>query len=304
MNTVCFSIPASPTEGFFGQIVLFSKAVSRQRWERWTPRVRAIFGEKPDPDILAKWLPNLHDVDLLFLDPKYQAEEGYFAQGDERFFSVPPNTDVLVLADADTLLLGSIEDMLDEVLEMRGVAGVVAHWSYPTNGRHALQDDWQALANEFTGHQLAFQYRYTMAGEALEDRAPFYVNFGFVSIATSVLPELRDYYLPLRRALMESLDNNYFSAQVGFALTVDALKIPHKTLPFRYNYPNDPAVDALHQEELREVRVMHYLRTSHFDRNEIASDKAKYMSFLNADLKGSNALFRDRVSDILGPDGP
>jgi len=304
MHSVCFSIPASPTEGFFGQIVLFSKSVSQQNWERWTPRIRAIFGEKPDPDTLAKWLPKLGNVDLLFLDAKHQAEEGYFAQGDERLFSVPSNTDVLVLVDADTVILGSIETMLDEVLEAKAVAGVIAHWSFPTEGRHGLQEDWQILAHKFTGSELTFPYRYTMAGDTIEDCAPFYVNFGFVAIATSVLPELRDCYLPLRRELMVTLDNKYFSGQVGFALAVGTLNLPHITLPFRYNYPNDPAVDAIHQIELSEVRVMHYLRKSHFDRSKIASEQAAYQSMIEADLKGSNAVFRDHLIAILGPDGP
>lgn len=304
MKTVCFSIPASPTDGFFGQIALFSKALKVQTWERWTPRVRAIFGEKPDPELLSKWLPKLQDVDLLFLDPKHQANEGYFAQGDERFFSVPSNTDVLVLADADTIILGPIETMLDDVLEKTAVAGVIAHWSFPTEGRHALEKDWQNLACELTGSKLSFPYRYSMAGDKLEDCAPFYVNFGFVAIAAAVLPKLRDCYLPLRQALVKRLDNKYFSAQVGFALAVCSLNLPHISLPFRYNYPNDPAVDALHQTELSEVRVMHYLRTSHFDRSTIASDQAAYQSMMEADLKGSNAVFRDHLISILGPEGP
>ena len=72
----------------------------------------------------------------------------------------------------------------------------------------------------------------------------------------------------------------------------------------RYNFPNDPVAETMYPGELQELAIVHYLRTTHFDRHEIFATPDAYSAFLQQPLSGASQVFRDAVSLRLGQQYP
>ncbi len=257
-------------------------------------------------DAFRRWHAALSDVELLFLKQRDFEQHGYFAQGDTRLWSAPVDTDVVVLVDADTMPIGPLEEILDRVFEERAVAGTVAHFSFPTGTGPASMGDWMSLAAGLIERPLKFDHTYTLASPDEPERAkgPFYVNFGVVFIAGSILPLFRARYRALRQSAAERMHDPYFSAQVALTLAVTDLDLNAIPLPLTYNFPNDPSADARYPDALADIRILHYLRPDVVDRNRIFTGADAYSEFLGQDLSGSNLMLQRFVRDNFGSEFP
>jgi len=91
-----------------------------------------------------------------------------------------------------------------------------------------------------------------------------------------------------------------FSGQVALTLAIADTGVRTGALPMRYNFPNDGSPEQLYPEELKQVAIVHYLRTTLFDRHEIFASPDAYASFLRLELSGANQVFRDAVEATLG----
>jgi hypothetical protein len=98
--------------------------------------------------------------------------------------------------------------------------------------------------------------------------------------------------------------NPDFSGQAALTLAIAAAGVPTWALPLRFNFPNDARAEQMYPEELADIAIYHYLRTSVFDRHVIFTNAERYAAFLGLPLTGVNGLFQDAVRRILGPDYP
>ncbi|MCV0396070.1 MAG: hypothetical protein K5872_18025 [Rhizobiaceae bacterium] len=309
MNTVYFMIPASPNDGFLSQIAAFRRSVDSALWRRWRPRVTAFFAEEFDPAVLARWYPHLQDMDLVFRDRRLFTEHRYFAQGDSRMSMVPADADALVLVDADTFVAGDLEDMLDEVYAKDALAGVQAHYPFPRKDRSASADPWaevEGLVSEplRRDHRYLFPPRPSDPDDPEAWKCPFYINFGVLAGSALAIRRIFPLYRRYRQLVSERLDGSFFAAQIGFALAVAESGARTISLPIAYNYPNDPVADATYPDQMRDIRILHYLRKTTFDRQKVFANAETYRGFMEMELSGSNALFRDMVAERLGRDYP
>jgi len=307
MRQVTFLIPGSPNEAFFSQVSAFSKAVKLVNWERWRPTVRAIFGGYFDIAAFSRWQPFLSDVECMFLSPDRTKRDGYFAQGDTRFLAAPHDADVVVLSDADTLIVSNIEDALDQVAKQNAIAGCIAHFGFPVEQGHSQKSDWDRIAQQTGLEPLRFEHSYSLADRASPPEAllcPFYINFGVVFVSQDALRRIKYPYLDLRRDLAGNLYNKYFSGQVALALCASELRIQTIELPLRFNFPNDTLAETLHPNELNHVRIIHYLRTTYFDRQKIFISRSEYSNFLSKRLTGSNKILQTYIREAFGPQYP
>jgi hypothetical protein len=72
------------------------------------------------------------------------------------------------------------------------------------------------------------------------------------------------------------------------------------TLEPRYNFANDPLFDAAYPEDLRDVRILHYLRTNIVSRErDFASSAALDALIARRDLRGSNEVLRTTVAKLV-----
>lgn len=211
------------------------------------------------------------------------------------------SADVVILADADVLITGSIERLLEDVVKHQVVAGVIAHAAPPGEGW-----SWDTVFAAAGLPKPRHLHQYTgwpfMAGPDAQRFCPTYFNFGAVVVAAPLLDQLcRGFEAGLAIATRSGF--RYFAAQVGLALGLAQESLPAVALPLRYNFPNDPRFERAYGAELTEARIIHYLRTAVIDRSHIWSTAAETSAFLERrDLEGANETVR-RTAERLAHEG-
>src|SRR5262245_38347587 len=148
MRKVSILIPASPVRAFFSQVAAFQVALRRIIWRQWEPSLMVCMGGELDADALRDWRPYLRDVSTLFVPDSFSENDPFFyAQIDGLFRWAPNDVDVLVRMDADTLPVGGFEDVLDHVVETASIAGVMAHFAFPTADGMTSREAWLRAAD-------------------------------------------------------------------------------------------------------------------------------------------------------------
>lgn len=313
-----FLIPGSPTDAFCSQIAFFRMSLDALGEQGLRARVVAVFGADVVGALPARWAVHFERIEVAWADPEEYRKLSYHATVLRRYQLLDPEADLCCLCDADTVLLRPIPlAFLEEIEQRPTLNGVVAHLPFPidrdsrgADGQPGLFPGmapglaWERLAAIFLGHPISRPLHYTLRGRGEDDRAPFYINYGFLAGTPRLLGRLHPRLLELHQPIAEIL-GNVFCGQVAVALAVEqAEKLPWRALPMRYNFPNDRDADRLYPEELEQVIVMHYLRTDHFDRHRIFSERAAFHEFLALDLVGSDRVFQDHVRRVTGGDFP
>jgi len=310
VRRVAFLIAASPTDAFYSQIAALSAGLRRLAWSRWRPTVHVFVGGDRRSDPISWWRPHLKDVDIVWTSEARFASEGDWAQSDDAIRLAPRDADVLVALDADTFPITGFESMLDRVHETAAVAGVIAH--YPTlldpgpqtgKSRESLREAWTRLARGLTDVPLDFAYALTLGApeQPPEHRlTPFYLNFGVVAFPRAAFDLVAPRYLAFRPQVMARMRDGDFSGQVALSLAIADSRVRTWALPMRYNFPNDPVAETMYPAELDEITIVHYLRTSEFDRHRLFTTPDAYAAFLELPLSGANRRFREAIVQTLG----
>jgi hypothetical protein len=308
MRQVAVLVAASPTRAFYSQVAALRLALHRLRWSRWQPSVHLYVGGSYDPAALEDWLPHLGGVQIHWTPAARFALDGDWAQSDDVFMSAPPDADVLLAMDADTLPVDVLEPVLDDVWESGAVAGVIAHYPpFPQavgpGGDASLREAWRHLAKGLLDTPLDFSYCHTLIGSEVQHEqrvAPFYLNFGVVFFPRDAFHSIAPQYLAIRPQLMQRMSSPDFSGQAALTLAIASEKANTVALPMRYNFPNDPIAEQMYPAELDRAVVFHYLRTDTFDRHQIFVTTEQYERFLALHLQGVNRRFQEAVRTIIG----
>lgn len=308
MRNVAILIPASPTTAFFSQIAALNLALERIQWKNWKPSLLVCFGGDADSALLTRWRPFLQDVTFVFAPPSQStAIPCFYAQIDGLLRWAPGDADLFVRMDADTLPVGSFEDVLDYVYRHALIAGVIAHFKFPTAPGRTAAETWLDVAANLITAPLDFSYAYSLTNcDVVEnDRiCPFYVNDGAVFISSQIFKNFARLFLDLRPRLMHRLADPYYAGQIAVSLAVTELRARALALPMRYNFPNDDIAVKRFPEELEEVKIFHYLRTHAFNRGNIFASAADYAEFTSQPLEGVQEIFRRHVVRVFGESYP
>lgn len=295
-----FLIPASPHDGFYSQIAFFRLALDQLGGIYKEARLVAVFGDDRPRPLPARWAPFFDRIDVEWADPKEFKRRGYFAQGLRRFEVFRPDADLVILCDADTVLMRGLGWLIAEMVLRPALAGVIAHFHFPwENGTGNAASDWQCLAGIVLGREIALPYFYSLTEAGEQQRCPFCINYGFFAGPASMLRTFYRCYLDMLPAVHAVL-KNYFAGQVALALAAEDLGLPMLALPMRYNFPNDPLADDRYHLEKHIIILFHYLRTAKFDRQIIFTNPKDFDLFLSRRLTGSNHIFQEFVESLTG----
>jgi hypothetical protein len=88
---------------------------------------------------------------------------------------------------------------------------------------------------------------------------------------------------------VDSVLDSHYRCQLAVALAVQRLGLGHRALGLRYNCVNDDAIVSLHEAELRDVRLFHYLRQGQVEKTrDFASPEHVGALLERRDLGGAN----------------
>ncbi len=293
---------ASPTDGFFSQVGMFRLSLNSLGEMYKKADIVLSLGDKKIIAVPDRWVNYLSEgIKIHWADPLQFQKIGQLAQGNNKWKYDYGAYDLIILCDADIILIKPLDELLLLAREKNAVTGVIAHYPFPHHEDEKPDALWHFFANKFTGKDIQLNYRYTLLKTNDQDentKCPFYLNFGFVAMTPEVFNTIRETYLDIRSDIVPLLKTPVFSGQIALTLAIHKHNIPTQSAEMKYNFPNDPIAEELYPDQLKEISIIHYLRTQKFDRQKIFATEKAFNKFLLLELEGSNKIFQEYIRSI------
>ncbi len=278
-------IPISPTPAFFNRVRLIAASL-----RQWYPDTVVMVSCYPPRGSLpfdgCHFTNGPHDIDF---DRWAGTRSPYLATVMDTW-KPPFHGDYILHLDADVIPIRPFPEWFDE----RGLCGVQAHVPSLSNA------EWRGLFRLYGVIQPRLDHEYTGGGIMCQPRrGPLYYNSGVVFGRRELFELIAEPTWEAISFLASTFPDSYWFDQQALALGIAASGVPAKTFPLRYNFPNRPAFDRAHPEELADVRFLHAMQTNIVDRDrDFESEEALASMCARTDLEGSNEVLRLRVSEI------
>jgi hypothetical protein len=297
-------IAISPTPQFFRQVEFL--------WRSYAMRCRGAnvqfvvsVGDDCEPFDLTEMNPwSRGHVRWRWADREEFRRISYSAQSLDRL-RYPTDADIVLLSDADTLLVRPIDDILIALTAQPAIAGVLA-WVPPFIGAGPLipGSSWQAVFASAGRKLPRDRYQHpgwgSMFAQPEHRFCPIYYNFGIVFVPGGVVQQLGlEYERQLPIALNAPIHPVYY-AQVALTFAIYELDLPRLALEPRFNFPNLEACDRGYPVDLADVRIIHYLSEGVIGtRGGTWGSDDNFRRFLGRqDLTGSNEILRRSAGEI------
>lgn len=263
-------IPISPTPPFLTKIHYLAASIRRFGGALADCPIIVTVGadERIDLARAHPWSRRL-GVEWRWLDDSLWRRHGIFATALQRFCYDIQGPNALLL-DCDTLVIRPIDDLLDTVERSSVIAGLIAHIS-PFAGCEGEQVLWERIFDaaglgmpsldcEHSGWQ-------TMEFDAARRYCPPYFNLGVLLAPRDVLGALaQSIYSEMET--VEQVHLTPFRCQIALTMAILRSGVRWHQLPLRFNFPNNPQFLPIHQAELDDARIIHYLKDEELNRAE------------------------------------
>jgi len=289
-------IPISPNQHFFTMLHYFAASLWVNGGRLADSRIVVTAGEDCEPYDLYRDNPwsRLYNLEWRWVDRELFRRQSYFATGNMRFrhdYQAP----AVMIADADIFVAADFADAVRDCLRHQAFEGVIAHAPPFIAKQHGpVKEMWTRVFRSAGMSDPQFTYEHTGFGFMItreEDRyCPPYFNFGMLLGPASMMRQIGERF-DADMAAVERVHDTEFKCQIALSLSLLQLGVKIKPLPLRYNLPNDDRFLKLHAAELRDVRIVHYLRKhiGPFDKRRDFADYAAVGRFLQReDLDGIN----------------
>lgn len=291
-------VPISPTATFLNMAHYLVRSLRKNGGRyRDAPIVLTAGAERPDSG-LAERHPWLRDngVELRWVDEERFARYSWWATGCERFRH-ETNADVVLELDADTLIAGPLDELVEQAHDAQAVCGVIAHLPPLPS-----LDDWRRLYRAVGLGEVETPCEHTGWGYMFDDEAlrfcPPYFNLGVLAMPAAAARRIGEAIYDLMAAV-DAVHETPYRAQLAVSLAVTRFGLPWCALPFRWNFVNDPLLEALHAAELPELRIIHLLRRHQIHKDEVyASPEGVEAMLRRTDLRVVNQLAQRLLAEL------
>jgi hypothetical protein len=291
-------VPVSPTRTFLNMAHYLTRSL-RVRGGRYrdAPVILTVGADKRDPDLAGDhpWM-SANGVEVRWIDGELFASESWYATACERF-RYDFASDVVLALDADTLIAGPLDELVEEAYRTGAVCGVVAH--VPPFPR---REQWQQVYGACSLGELETPCRHTGWGYMFQDESlrdcPPYFNLGVLAAPAAAMRRIGGAIYDLMAAV-DAVHVTPYRVQVAVSLAVTRFALPFRALPFRWNFVNDPLLEALHAGELGHVRIIHLLRKHQIHKDELYASLDNVEAMLGrSDLRVINELAQRLLGEI------
>jgi hypothetical protein len=291
-------VPISPTRTFLNMAHYLARSLRvRGGLYRDAPIVLTVGAETRDPDLVGRnpWMA-ANGVEVRWVEEDLFARESWYGTACERF-RYEYASDVVLILDADTLIAGPLDELVEEAYRTGAVCGVVAHM--PPLPRREL---WQEIYDACGLGELKTPCRHTGWGYMFQDESlrdcPPYFNLGVLAAPAAVMRTVGSSIYELMAAV-DTVHPTPYRVQIAVSLAVIRYGLPFRDLPFRWNFVNDPRLEALHAGELADVRILHLLRKHQIQKNELYASLDNVEAMLaRTDLRVINALAQRLLGEL------
>ncbi len=291
-------VPVSPTGTFLNMTHYLTRSL-RVRGGRYrdAPIVLTVGASTRDPDLARNhpWMAD-NGVEVRWIDEALFARESWFATAAERF-RYEFTSDVVLALDADTLIAGPLDELVEMAHRNRAVCGVVAH--LPPLPR---REQWQEIYHACGLGDVTTPCQHTGWGYMFSDESqrycPPYFNLGVLAAPASAMRSIGSGIYDLMAAV-DAVHRTNYRVQIAVSLAVARFALPFRTLSLRWNFANDPLLEALHGDELHDVRIIHLLRKHQIHKDELYASQDNVEAMLaRTDLRVINALAQRLLGEL------
>jgi len=280
-------IPISPKPAWLNRVRLI--AASLREWYPDTLLTVSSYPRVPDDEELFHDRTVWRSPKPVEFDVWAGTRSEYLATMMDRY-RPPFYGDFVLMLDADVIPIRPFPEFFAE----KGLCGVQAHVS------PCSKPDWCLLFQRFGLAAPDMRHVYTGHGiMTMHEQGPLYYNSGVVFGRRELFEQLAGEYANAIDFLRLNVADSYWFDQQGLALAIAAANLPARTFPLRFNFPNRPAFDRAHPEELADMRFCHAMQTDVVDRDaDFESEEALDRLCARTDLDGSNEVLRRRVVEL------
>lgn len=278
MPSLQIHVPISPTPSFFTMVHMLAESVRSFAGKFADARIVVSVGDDSEPFDIERERPELeqYGIEWRWVSRDQFRRHSYFATGLDRW-AEPFESDFVLMADADILVLGPLDDLITALPTARSVAGVIATKPpFTARGKGDDETRWPELYRAAGLTPPSFEFpipghgtHYPLSGIA---KSPAYYNFGFVIGRNEAMSAIRESFHSdylIAHEFMQSV----LAAQAGLGLSITRHWLDAVALPLRYNFWSQDKYLKNFPEEAEDVRVLHYLNgpfRKHGDNDSIA----------------------------------
>jgi hypothetical protein len=305
MVSVEIHIPISPRPSFFTMVHFLAASLRRRGGAFRDAKIVVSVGEDCEPFDLRHGHPELskYDISWRWADRTAFRELSYFATGLRRWNGF--ESDYVIMADADTLVLGDISEALRWLNGPRSICGVIATFP-PFMARGDGNTDavrWLDLFERaalspppFDSVHPGFGHFYD-ASQGIRNAPPYY-NYGFVVGAREAMDSIAGTVEEDYRTAAAYMKSD-LAAQAGLALSIVRHQVAYASLPVRFNMWSWPAYLHAFPEDFSDLRLLHYLHPEVFSKSRDIENVAVLRNWL-ADNRGSSETMTRFIADGFG----
>jgi hypothetical protein len=290
-------VPISPTPLFLNRIHYLAASLKEYGGALRDSTIVVTVGADEEPRELERELPwsRKYPIEWRWMDRELFREYSYFGTRLRRF-TYDYEAEAVLMLDADVLVVGGFAEIVNEVVRRNVLCGTPAHGS-PVRGHFT----WEGLFAAAGLGEVPWSCEHPEWGltffEPERRFCPPYFNLG-------VLFSPRDHVRKIGTTIFAELDvvrkmEDFFRAQTSLTLAMVRQGIPWETMPLRYNFPNDPVYSSAYRREMMEMRLVHYLRKSQFDKDADFESPEKIAALLaRTGWNEGNAVFMERLLPV------
>jgi hypothetical protein len=283
-------VPVSPTPVFLNMAHYLTRSLRvRGGLYRDAPIILTVGAERRDPDLASHhpWMAE-NGVEIRWINEDLFARDSWYATACERF-RAEFTSDVVLMLDADTLIAGPLDPLVEEAQSKQALCGVIAH--KPPLPR---REQWQEIYDSCGLGKVETPCQHTGWGYMFQDESlrycPPYFNLGVLAAPAAVMRSVGSAIYELMAAV-DAVHQTPYRVQIAVSLAVTRFALPFRALPFRWNFVNDPLLEALHASELGDVRIIHLLRRHQINKNDLYASLENVEAMLaRTDLRVINEL--------------
>ena len=297
-----FLLCGSATDAFFSQIAFFRLCLKALGGRYSDARVVAVFGDHEVEILPKRWRRHFDGIEVEWdsSSPEYDENCGVYAgRHYRRFELIRADADLAILCDADVAPLKPFDALIGDLTASPALAGVIAHNPPALKTAHfSLNTVWPRLSKALIGREMETPYRYSLDDRDDVGRCPFYVNYGVFMGTPDLLREFHRRAVQLQPEVY-GMTESWHACQITIPLVCADLQLPTRSLPVRYNWPNDERPERMHPEEMEHIRFLHYLRFDEFHRHKVFSDEGHFETFMSRKMeRRTNEIFRRHVQEL------
>jgi hypothetical protein len=293
----------SPGPSFFRRIHYLAASMERLKWSIGNFEIVVSVGSKNRRTNLYRTQPwsKFYPLIWRWVDPIQFTQLGYRATNRDRAWHMSRARNVMMV-DSDVIFASDFSGLLRQIGESPSVRGVMAH--FPPFGGNPGVDPVAWWERIFAGMGMpppshAFELTGWKEIEREEYRySPAYFNGGMVVAPMALMEELFARFLEADDAVA-ALGKYRHHAQMSRTLAMYKAGVAFESLPMRYNFPNDKFFEKEYPDELKQVKIIHYLRREIIDREaDFDSPDSVRRLVARNDLVGTNERFRQLIAEL------